>query len=54
MNAAQEFLEWKRNFNWDDDGLHAFLSIKRVEEIWTVVAAKEEGWEDVLDDLLSR
>lgn len=53
MDEASEFLAWKRDFSWGDDGVHAFLSIKKLQKITHIVAMKNEGWEDEVEATLS-
>lgn len=45
-NETQEFLEWKRGFNWEDDGLHAFQAIKKLAAIEFELAVRGEGYVD--------
>lgn len=44
MNEAQEYLDWKADFSWQDDGVAAFLALKAVEKVRFELATRGGGY----------
>lgn len=43
-DLTRDFLQWKKDFSWEDDGLHAFLSIRALEKIRFELTMRGEGY----------
>lgn len=51
MSEAEEYLEWKRGFSWEDDGLAAFLALKTLEKVRFELTMRETGYVDRIREL---
>lgn len=49
---AQDYLNWKANFSWGDDGLHAYRSIVTLDAVRFEMTMKGEGYLERIKELL--
>jgi len=54
MNDVLEYVEWAKGFSMSDDGVEAFLAIKKIREISAIMVARKEGWEEEVSAVLNR
>lgn len=53
MDEAARFLQWRSDFSWHDDGVHAFKAIEKLAEIREIAARGGKGSLDEIRRSLS-
>ncbi|AXC36300.1 hypothetical protein SEA_MUSETTA_78 [Microbacterium phage Musetta] len=53
MDEAQRFLEWRRDFRWEDDGVAAFGALEKLAEIREIAGRGGKGSLDEIRRALS-